>query len=445
MKTRSLFALLTLIINAVATPMAMARFAEAQAAQGTISGFVVPNEVHGKEPFTFATQGTVEGEVVEVKTVEGEVVAERRPDPLGRVFLPAGLIAGTYLLTRKGGAHGDHPSSPSPIEVLPDLPNEEPKPLGVDPGTGLANLKDGLRLTGSGMNPNAVHMQIANGATQLPVLAATAREVKTGPLTAMPPGSYDFTVRNEATGETAKVDGITLFDVQSRLTKTRVANNEVTQLEFLLRPESVRGTLRARITSGPVNFGGGAQEKEVDVFGGVPKGIPILANASGAGKFSVGWELVGVAAIPPDQQEKKKPCPSEEHRLEAGAWQRTQEGPKFVAWRRMLCQIHFGCSKNLGHAGAHDFTKKKRCDEREKFTDANGNGVWDENDGAWTDTNGNKKPDPGEYTDRNGDGQYQPSEKFEDKNKNGGYDGDRSEKKYFDTKDERDKFVRENP
>ncbi len=444
MNAKTLFALSTILVHAILTPLALGYGLEVQAAQGTVTGYVTPNEVNEKEPFTFAAQGSVEGEVVDIKTVEGEVVATKKTDRLGRVFLAAGLAAGTYLLTHRGG--GGKPSPTVPIEIKPgNLPLDSNAKLEIPNPAPLSNMKDGLRLSGTGFHPDAGQMAISAGSTDLPVLAATPRELKTGSLSEFGPGSYDLKVTNRATGQTTTCDGMTLYDARSRLTRERVSNNDVTMLEFLLTPDYVRGKVKVRITSGPVHFGGGAQEKEVEVVGGVPKSIPILANATGMGKFTIGWELNGVMLADPagGQDPKKNPCKATEHQLEAGAWQREQVGRKWVAWRRLLCQIHFGCSKAAGHGGAHDFTKKKRCDEREKFTDANTNGVWDENDGAWTDKNSDGKKDPGEYNDANGDGNYDPPEKFEDKNKNGSFDGDKSETKTFDSKEERDKYIKD--
>ena len=60
---------------------------------GTVEGLVVPSSISESQPFTFAVEGTVE-QAIEVQTVSGEVVAARRTDKLGRIFLPAGLAAG---------------------------------------------------------------------------------------------------------------------------------------------------------------------------------------------------------------------------------------------------------------------------------------------------------------------------------------------------------------
>src|SRR5688572_1893242 len=72
--------------------------------QSVVTGFVVPSEVGDKEPFTFATSGgVVEGEVISIQTVEGEVVATKKTDKFGRIFLATGLATGSYLLTRGAG------------------------------------------------------------------------------------------------------------------------------------------------------------------------------------------------------------------------------------------------------------------------------------------------------------------------------------------------------
>jgi hypothetical protein len=441
MKTSYAIALIALVANQALTPFAFAGDgAPTQAAQGSVQGFVVPSQVYANEPFTFAATGTLQGEVLEVKNVEGTVVAKRNPDVLGRVAM-LGIPAGLYLLTKINPSGGRSPSSP--LEVLPGNAPSVSDVLDVAPKTPLCNLQEGLNLVGTGINPNAALNKLHSGAMEVPVLAATSRELKTGPIAQLDPGSHDLRLINTASGQSRKLDGLVIYDCMSRLTRTRVGNNEVTEMEFLLRPDNVAGKVEAKIVSGPVNFGGGTMSKMVDVVGGEPKRIPILSNPTGTGAFNVGWTLTTVYLLE-GRQAPKKPCPATEHRLEAGAWQRSQEGKKWVAWRRLQCHIHFDCTKQAGHSGDHDFKNKKRCDKREKFTDSNGNGVWDENDGTWTD-DGDGKPEAGEYGDANGDGDYDPPEKFEDKNKNGAYDGDTSEKHYFDSKDERDKFIKDNP
>ncbi len=447
MKLRNILALLVICGQYAAMPFAIAADASSQGAQGSVSGFVVPSEVKEKEAFTVAATNVLEGEVIAVQTVEGEVVARKKPDQLGRIFLAAGLASGLYLLTREGGGGGGggQPKPvPCPIEIKPNPnPGNIPSgPLNFAEPPKFSNLKDGLSLKGSGINPNAALNSLSSGSTGLPVLAATASEMKTGPLPNFEPGSYDLKAKNLETGQEAAADGLVFYDCQSKLTRTKVGNNELTQIEFALRPDYVEAQALVEVTAGPVHLGGGETSKHVVLRAPVTM-VPVLANPTGSGTFNVAWSVTTVMMLEP-QQAPKKPCDAEEHRLEwDGAWQRGTDGKKFTAWRRLRCQVHFGCSKLKGHAGAHAFTKKKRCDSKEKFTDSNGNGVWDENDGPWTD-DGDGKPEPGEYGDANGDGNYDPPEKFEDKNKNGSYDGDKSETNYFDTKEARDKFIKDN-
>ena len=102
MKLNAIVAAGVLTVQALVGPFAMAGMGQAPSG-GVVTGFVVPTEVGEKEPFTFAATGVVEGEVISVKTLDGEVVETKKADKHGRVFLAAGLAAGAYLLSASGG------------------------------------------------------------------------------------------------------------------------------------------------------------------------------------------------------------------------------------------------------------------------------------------------------------------------------------------------------
>ena len=106
---------------------------------GKVEGFVTPSNVNAKEPFTFTAQGVVEGEVIDIKTVEGEVVASKKTDKLGRVFVPTGLAAGAYLLTHgaKSSGHLDVVNPRSPPNASNTLSFQMPKFVDLNSGLNL--------------------------------------------------------------------------------------------------------------------------------------------------------------------------------------------------------------------------------------------------------------------------------------------------------------------
>ena len=155
---------------------------------GRVTGEVIqPKEIHANEPFTFAVSGTVEGEVVQVQTVSGEVVQRGKADKLGRVFLPAGIPAGAYLVSAV--SHG----KPQQMVVAPSAAMPA-GPLRLDPIPQTINVSEPLHLTGSGFSPNAADMAVNSA----PVLAATQNEIVSPP-NMQQPGMTQLTVSNNAT------------------------------------------------------------------------------------------------------------------------------------------------------------------------------------------------------------------------------------------------------
>ena len=63
---------------------------------------VQPSHIAAGQPFSFALTNTVSGAVIQVQKVSGEVVQSARADRYGRVFVPAGLAAGAYVISSAG-------------------------------------------------------------------------------------------------------------------------------------------------------------------------------------------------------------------------------------------------------------------------------------------------------------------------------------------------------
>jgi hypothetical protein len=255
----------------------------AGAPQGELTGFVVPSEVHEKEPFTFAGEGVLEGEVITIQTVEGEVIAEKKADKHGRVFLAAGLAGGAYLLTHSGGKKQARLNVQPPRETPPgpDLKITNPPSAG--------SLKEGLSLQGEGLTPDAAGNVLTIGGKEVPILAATPREAKTGPLKNLAPG-YQPVKLKRGDGQEAEVAKCLFYDLKASLQKVRIGNGERTTLEFTFLPKNVPVYVSARILSGPVSFEGGKKEIRTEVKNGTAQ-VRLVADPAGLGAFRVAFSF----------------------------------------------------------------------------------------------------------------------------------------------------------
>lgn len=286
-----------LLLQGSAWPLALAAAAEPVQAQKP-STFVVPTEVSAKEPFTFSVGGVVEGEVVSgnvlegevvsVQTVEGEVVQKAKTDKYGRVYLPAGLAAGTYLLSRSRGSKGS-----TQITIKPPKAPTDPSPLKLEDPSKICNAQKGLDLKGQGFSGNAENMTVTIGDKPIPVLAATASEIKTGPLPANLCGHGVVKVRNTKTGESEEIADVTVFLLKGKLGRKQLTGGEQTTLEFTFVPSDEPATINVRIISGPVSFDGGKKEIDVVIKNGKAI-VPLVADPAGLGKFQVAYDLVKV-------------------------------------------------------------------------------------------------------------------------------------------------------
>jgi hypothetical protein len=345
-------------------------------AQGTVSGFVVPHEVQEKEPFTFAAKGVIEGEVIEVKTVEGEVVATKKADKYGRIFLAAGLAAGSYLLSHHGGKSsapllvgtgGHEGSNPIPTDQVS---------LSVPPSS--CSVSEGLTLSGTGMSGNAEENVIKIGDHEVPVLASTAREVQTGELAGMPCGYQPIHLENTKSGKHADVDKCLVYDLKAKIGRQKLVSGEQTALEFSFLPKEIKAMVSARILSGPVSFKGGKKETQVAVSNGAAS-LPLIADPAGSGPFRVAFDFAGVSgenSPTAGGQDSKEPCPKTLHKYEPlSGWKSGEkdipdpDDPKkkkhvYTATQKSACFVHSHCGKTKGHDGDCSFSAKKRCTDK---------------------------------------------------------------------------------
>ncbi len=248
---------------------------------------VVPNSLSDGQAFTFAAGGLATGEVVQIWTVAGEVVAQKTPDRLGRVYLPAGLAAGSYLVSVGGSGQqrGQIVVKPRPQDALVRPGTITPGPLKL---ADAAAIRVGFAetLNGEGFSPNATDMKVRVGDVASTVLAATDTEMKLAPI-ANKPGYTQLNVANTATGQSISKK-VLCYELKGKLTQEKVPAGASTMLQVTMEPRNVQGNIRAHIVSGPVSFSQGRSEAAIALKNGVAN-IPIYSLAGGIGQFNVSY------------------------------------------------------------------------------------------------------------------------------------------------------------
>jgi hypothetical protein len=292
--------------------------------------FVTPSSIGANEPFTFAAIGSVSGTVVNVQTVQGEVVATHRPDRHGRIFLAAGLAAGSYILSSTNGLN----SSLGNIEVRPkttvNWSNTMLQPYKLEllnSGNRARNLFENVRIDVSGGRPNASLMaatcvpESGGGKLGIPVLAATSTELVLGKLAdqGVQPGTVCFEIRDEATGQTARTEPTIAYSASGKLTQATVPSGLETRLVVTVQPSSLSGNVDARVTSGPVTLANGAREMSIPLSNGIAE-FRILTKPGSSGPFNLGWSLDAPWLFNGKPEENKKPKPGDTEALDDDGW-----------------------------------------------------------------------------------------------------------------------------
>jgi hypothetical protein len=266
--------------------------------QGRVDGVVVPDRIYDRQPFSFSAPQVVEGEVVDIKTVEGEVVQRRAADKYGRVFLAAGLPAGAYLISRVEGRPTPSLGRIQVVQAHIDpwdwMGTDGWVPIPIDPicvPPPAVKLNDAFTLSGHGFSPDFSEMQIslarAEQTEDVPVLAATAEQLKLGPVQNLKPGEAELKLTNKNTGRSAQPQHLIIYDLQGRLERKTLTSGEQTVLELSSLPEDVPIKVRA-VISGKATFKGGHTELETVTEGG-RAAIPVEAKR-GSGNFHIDFE-----------------------------------------------------------------------------------------------------------------------------------------------------------
>ncbi|HEY6968841.1 MAG TPA: hypothetical protein VJA94_06545 [Candidatus Angelobacter sp.] len=254
----------------------------------SVQGLVVPDNLHDRQPFSFAVSQHA-GQAVNIQTVEGEVVQATSTDRYGRIFLTSGLAAGIYLISSSNHTLGK-------IEIQQHagnaLQNSQSMRLVNAPET--LKLSDPFSLRGNGFSPNFGDMQVSlcsSGMTETPiVLAATEKQLKLAPVQQLQPGPALLKVSNNSTGETIGDNQLLLYDIQGNLVRREIkSHGDKTQLVIEARPENQPLQVKVNVVSGPVDFGDGHKEAEGTTSNGQAV-FPVHAE-HGSGAFQLAWEL----------------------------------------------------------------------------------------------------------------------------------------------------------
>src|SRR5215813_13321740 len=164
---------------------------------------VVPDTIYDRQPFSFAASHVVEGEVVSVQTVSGEVVQRAPAGKLGRIFLATGLPAGAYLISSGRHSLGKVDIKQAFRDPWDWTGTDGWIPIPIDPvclPPGPIKINEGFSVLGKGFSANYDDVQVklssAGKSETIPVLAATAMQLKLAPGQNVRPGAAELLVTN---------------------------------------------------------------------------------------------------------------------------------------------------------------------------------------------------------------------------------------------------------
>jgi hypothetical protein len=268
----------------------------AKGPQSSVEGTVLPDNVHDRQPFSFAAPQAAEGTVVSVSSLDGVVVDSHRTDKHGRVFLSAGLAAGTYLISRSGGGSdkteiGKIEVHTPPTDALQRSWEHPPQQVQIDNPPQSVRVGDPLWLSGHGFSPNCADMQaslFASGQTHTAnVLAATEDQLKLAPITEMKPGPAELKITNLATHQSTPSQPLFFYDLQAHLQQNKLKRGQQTTMVLEALPANTKMQVHASI-SGQATFSGGRTEMDAVIDHGRLT-VPVEADR-GAGNFHIDFE-----------------------------------------------------------------------------------------------------------------------------------------------------------
>jgi len=293
--------------------------------------FVVPSEIVQNEPFLFTAGGVVEGAVVDIRTVEGEVVATKKADKYGRVFLAAGLVAGTYLVSAGNGRSNKIGSLKVGNEVFdPSSCAEEGLALG--PGSAAIDISKFGALEGNFPNPGSVVFDDFESRRTPQIRAASTSQVvfdRPADL-GVKPGEQTLTVRDTQTGQSAPVE-VVFYSAQAKLTQVKVQSGSETHLIVAIAPKELAGNVNATILGGPVSFADGGNSMALPVSNGQAD-FPMQSAPGSTGKFNVSWLFTPEELVSKVWDPIKKVWEPVKKKLKSHLWEPLKKKLKSYPW-----------------------------------------------------------------------------------------------------------------
>lgn len=281
----------------IATMVLLLLMSGRAADKNSIEGLVVPDEVSARQPFSFAVPQN-SGTVVDIQSVNGEVVQQASADKYGRIFLAAGLPAGAYLIS--AGSHGEATGKIEIKAQVIEALQHAGQPMRLENPPQAVKLSAPFSLSGHGFSPNSATMQSTlscSGNTEAPlVLAATENQLKLAPIQQLSPGMAELRMTNAATGQSTESQSLLLYNIEGELGRKSIkSGHDETQLTVRVQPESMPLKVRVNVVSGPVDFGNGHKEVEGITNNGQAV-FPVHAE-HGAGPFQLSWALADALPI----------------------------------------------------------------------------------------------------------------------------------------------------
>jgi hypothetical protein len=254
----------------------------------TVEGIVVPDIVGDHQPFSFALPSDGSSNV-DISSASGEVVQQSSTDKYGRVFLPAGLAAGAYLISTRSGGHAI-----GKIEIKQGIIAGPKRPLQLTNPPNVLKMNDPSTWSGNGFSPNFSDMQVAlhsaGTSNDVPVLAATENQLKLAPVTQLAPGAAQLTVTNTSTGQTSTPQILLIYNIVGHLEKAKLTSGkDRTQAVIDIQPTALPLMVHVVVASGPVDFGDGRKAADAITEGGQVV-FPVFAE-HGSGPFTINWSL----------------------------------------------------------------------------------------------------------------------------------------------------------
>jgi hypothetical protein len=267
-------------------------YLRAETAEALSGEFIMPSNVGAAEPFMFAVTGAVEGTIVDIKTVEGEVVATKKADHHGRVFLATGLSAGNYLLSASKGKDSNLGSlqiGPKSANFMGDMKVQAPMPaLNIDSICRIGTANVDADPSALGVNC----LQGNSGSSALTVLAASPHEVVLEKFSesGIKPGAIQLEFRNIKNGESVLSGRTVAYRATGKLSQKTVASGTETHLIVNVLPTELNGTISARVVGGPVSLSNGSTQMSLPLDHGVAD-FKVQTQPGSAGMFNLTWAL----------------------------------------------------------------------------------------------------------------------------------------------------------